>query len=143
MWLRSLKGWQTQQDVYTGCMNATIPAKTVNGKTQRNFNAVFSFDKFDPDAITVDFNGNVWLMDREMLYNGGDMGGDVKIIVTKHDTEIFLIRENVNATIVFDTKKIHEFLDQVTAPISIPVMREAQIDNFIVEFHNWNEGLVW
>lgn len=115
-------------------MSVQIKAKAVNGRFVPNFFGYFSYDKFDPDAIAIEFTGgNVWLIDRELLWNGGDFGGDVAVTVSPAITTIELRGETTKATVIFPTPDVRDFLHAITVGISIPVMREAMIDNLLVE----------
>ena len=126
-------------------MKKRIAAKTVNGNVIDGFVALFEFDMFAPDTITISFPDNIeWKIERTMLLNGGDFGGDIAIVVDEYDTVIGITeyRTGKVTPIVFDTMFIREFIQDSTLGVDIPKMREAEVDNFIVQFYSWNEGLV-
>lgn len=126
-------------------MKKHIKAKTVNGKSVQNWGGMFIYDMFQPDTITIEFDGpTVWQFDINLLRDGGDFGGDIAVVIDDDDTVIALIdpKTSVPASIVFSTPVIQWFISQATMGIDIPKMREAEIDNCIVEFYSWNEGLV-
>lgn len=110
-----------------------IPLKSIEDQPANGKTAIFSYDPFSPDCVSVDFQPNVWKMDRETLLAGGDIGGDVAIFVNDDVTTIVFSAPSGTATVEFRTALIRNFVSLATTDVNIPAMREAAVDNFIVE----------
>lgn len=125
-------------------MKKRIVAKTVNGNVVKNFGGMFIWDMFQPDTITIEFDGpTVWQFDINLLKEGGDFGGDIAVVIDDDDTVIALIdpKTSVPTTIVFSTPVIQWFITQAMLGVDIPTMREVEVDNCIVEFYDYTERL--